>query len=175
MHGKKILFAILILAAAGLIGYIYWSDATPEAKLSQEQTNQPLVGNDRDQHGCIGSAGYTWSEPKQKCVRPWEESVYESDEQELQYFFARKYGKLIDEVRINSVQRSGDYLKGGVKFGPGGVGEGGLFFATKQNSSMWEVVYDGNGIISCKAIDGFDFPKDMIPQCLDSLNKLKQR
>ena len=32
----------------------------------------PLVGNDRDVHGCIGSAGYSWSETLQQCVRPWE-------------------------------------------------------------------------------------------------------
>jgi len=33
----------------------------------------PLVGNDADEHGCIGSAGYSWCEAKQKCLRPWEE------------------------------------------------------------------------------------------------------
>ncbi len=31
------------------------------------------IGGDRDEHGCIPSAGYTWCEPKQKCLRPWEE------------------------------------------------------------------------------------------------------
>jgi membrane-bound inhibitor of C-type lysozyme len=35
--------------------------------------NQALVGNDRDSHGCIGSAGYSWCELKQTCLRPWEE------------------------------------------------------------------------------------------------------
>ncbi len=33
-----------------------------------------IVGGDRDEHGCIGSAGYSWCEPKQKCIRVWEES-----------------------------------------------------------------------------------------------------
>ncbi len=33
----------------------------------------PLVGGDKDEHGCIGSAGYTWCEPKQKCLREFEE------------------------------------------------------------------------------------------------------
>lgn len=33
-----------------------------------------IVGNDRDEHGCIGSAGYSWCEEKQKCLRTWEES-----------------------------------------------------------------------------------------------------
>jgi len=32
------------------------------------------VGNDSDAHGCIGSAGYTWCEEKQKCIRLWEEN-----------------------------------------------------------------------------------------------------
>jgi len=28
-----------------------------------------IVGNDKDNHGCIGSAGYTWSAVKNECVR----------------------------------------------------------------------------------------------------------
>jgi len=31
-----------------------------------------LVGNDRDEHGCIPSAGYTWSNALHDCVRVWE-------------------------------------------------------------------------------------------------------
>lgn len=34
-----------------------------------------IVGNDRDAHGCIGSAGYSWNGQKQKCVRLWEEAT----------------------------------------------------------------------------------------------------
>jgi hypothetical protein len=37
-------------------------------------TNTQIVGGDRDEHGCIGSAGYSWCEFKQDCLRPWEES-----------------------------------------------------------------------------------------------------
>lgn len=33
----------------------------------------PLLGGDRDAHGCIPSAGYQWCEAKQKCLRTWEE------------------------------------------------------------------------------------------------------
>jgi len=35
--------------------------------------SQKLVGGDRDEHGCIGSAGYVWSTEKQQCIRPWEQ------------------------------------------------------------------------------------------------------
>lgn len=34
---------------------------------------EPMPGSDRDEHGCIPSAGYSWCEAKQKCLRPWEE------------------------------------------------------------------------------------------------------
>ena len=39
---------------------------------------EPLVGGDEDEHGCIGSAGYTWCESSQKCFRVWEESCNNS-------------------------------------------------------------------------------------------------
>jgi hypothetical protein len=32
----------------------------------------PIVGNDRDAHGCIGSAGYLWCAKTAQCERPWE-------------------------------------------------------------------------------------------------------
>ncbi|MFA6382465.1 MAG: hypothetical protein WCX08_04330 [Candidatus Buchananbacteria bacterium] len=31
------------------------------------------AGGDKDEHGCIGSAGYFWCQAKQKCLRPGEE------------------------------------------------------------------------------------------------------
>lgn len=37
----------------------------------------PVVGGDRDEHGCIGSAGYSWCELKQRCLRQWEENCTE--------------------------------------------------------------------------------------------------
>jgi len=37
-----------------------------------------LVGGDRDEHGCIGSAGYQWCEKLGKCVRPWELEIGDS-------------------------------------------------------------------------------------------------
>lgn len=39
-----------------------------------EQTDaQQIVGGEKDEHGCIPSAGYTWSEVKQNCLRVFEE------------------------------------------------------------------------------------------------------
>ena len=33
---------------------------------------QESFGGDRDENGCITSAGYSWDPIKKKCVRPWE-------------------------------------------------------------------------------------------------------
>ena len=30
------------------------------------------VGGDKDEHGCIASAGYSWCAATQQCERPWE-------------------------------------------------------------------------------------------------------
>lgn len=32
----------------------------------------PKLGGDRDEHGCIGSAGYVWCEVQQDCIRLFE-------------------------------------------------------------------------------------------------------
>ena len=47
-------------------------DTTSEV-VGDTLVNRPLLGGDRDEHGCIPSAGYIWCEKLQKCIRPWEE------------------------------------------------------------------------------------------------------
>ncbi|MXN76170.1 hypothetical protein GR157_15665 [Burkholderia sp. 4701] len=39
---------------------------------AQSTPPAPIVGGDRDAHGCIGSAGYAWCESTGQCERPWE-------------------------------------------------------------------------------------------------------
>jgi hypothetical protein len=53
---KKISILVLVLLSS--------LTACKQKKQIQEQT-----GNDRDKHGCINSAGYTWSQIKNSCVR----------------------------------------------------------------------------------------------------------
>ena len=84
---------VALLGAGGFYAYKYYSTPTPSAQ------NQPIVGGDRDAHGCIGSAGYSWCEAKQKCLRTWEEPC-EADTTagwktytNSQYGFSFKYPK----------------------------------------------------------------------------------
>lgn len=38
-------------------------------------TEKQMVGNDKDEHGCIASAGYVWSEVRNNCIRLFEDGV----------------------------------------------------------------------------------------------------
>jgi putative hemolysin len=68
---KKILFLTLLLALIISGCAINKNQANTDDKNSQN--GKQLVGGDKDEHGCIGSAGYSWCELKQKCLRTWEE------------------------------------------------------------------------------------------------------
>ncbi len=35
----------------------------------------PMVGEDKDAHGCIASAGYQWCGKEKQCLRSWELSA----------------------------------------------------------------------------------------------------
>ncbi len=43
------------------------------------------IGGDTDEHGCVLTAGYTWCEIKQKCLRTWEEPCEEISEGALTF------------------------------------------------------------------------------------------
>lgn len=60
----------LVIILALLAGYVALA---VNQNLWPFQAEEPLLGGDKDIHGCIGSAGYQWCEVKQKCLRIWEE------------------------------------------------------------------------------------------------------
>lgn len=46
-----------------------------EKNAAAETEKTEIVGGDKDEHGCIASAGYTWSEVQKDCIRLWEKGV----------------------------------------------------------------------------------------------------
>ncbi len=62
----------LVLAGAGCVAYPA-ANLAPASNQAGQPANGPLLGGDRDEHGCIGSAGYSWCASKNKCLRIWEE------------------------------------------------------------------------------------------------------
>ena len=51
-----------------------YTPGMPATKLVQ-YPQSPLVGGDRDEHGCIGSAGYVWCEVQKDCIRLFEKGI----------------------------------------------------------------------------------------------------
>lgn len=66
-------------------------------------SNTPMPGSDRDSHGCIGSAGYSWCEAKQECLRQWEEECSSTIEALAQTYCG--------EANVASVAVCGEYVK----------------------------------------------------------------
>lgn len=51
-----------------------YTPGMPASKLVQ-YPQSPIVGGDRDEHGCIGSAGYVWCEVQKDCIRLFEKGI----------------------------------------------------------------------------------------------------
>lgn len=68
-----LLCASVFLACACSEGNPSASSADSAAPAAQNDTIP--VGGDRDEHGCISSAGYVWSAVQGKCIRTFESGV----------------------------------------------------------------------------------------------------
>ena len=62
-----------------------------------------MVGNDSDANGCKASAGYSWCEVKQKCLRVWEENCTSALEDEALVFCGKP--------AVASVYTCGGYIQ----------------------------------------------------------------
>lgn len=59
MKNKTFLFALLFAGTSAIFA----------------QQKQPKAGADKDAHGCIASAGYTYSQLKKECIRTFEQKI----------------------------------------------------------------------------------------------------
>jgi polar amino acid transport system substrate-binding protein len=62
--------AILAFAVVAIL--IFSFGCAQQQPPAPQPTPVPMPGSDRDAHGCIPSAGYTWCADLNKCIRPWE-------------------------------------------------------------------------------------------------------
>ncbi|MBW2991236.1 hypothetical protein KY348_06050 [Candidatus Woesearchaeota archaeon] len=76
---KKWIIALTILIA---LASLFLITGCVQKKVIIDDKKQEPIGGDKDEHGCIGSAGYTWCEAKQKCLREWEEPCEAATEPE---------------------------------------------------------------------------------------------
>lgn len=79
---------------------------------------------------------------------------------------AERLGIGTEEMEITITESAGEHLSGRVN--------NGFFFAVKRNDT-WQIVHDGSAAPPCEDIEAYQFPTDMVPQCLDENNKLVVR
>jgi hypothetical protein len=92
-----VLGAILAIMVVGIFSVRFWNGsednwicengewikhgnprvAAPETSCSERK----IIGGDRDEHGCLGPAGYAWCPSTGKCQRMWEEYCEEYKDQ----------------------------------------------------------------------------------------------
>ncbi|NTU46872.1 hypothetical protein HGA88_04575 [Candidatus Roizmanbacteria bacterium] len=84
-----------------------------------------------------------------------------------------KHGASANSLVISVSKRQGDYATGGAKEEVGG---GGMWLGAKRNG-VWQLVWDGNGIMECSAFTSYpDFPTAYAPECWDvKADKLVKR
>jgi len=49
-------------------------NAGQSGSVPAENSQTGPIGGQKDEHGCLTGAGYSWCEAKQKCLRAWEEN-----------------------------------------------------------------------------------------------------
>lgn len=81
--------------------------------------------------------------------------------------FSKKYNKPLDAFSLTVDIERDNYAKGSVRF-KGEMG-GAIWFAAKTNGT-WKLVSDGQGPMSCESANSYNFPKDLVPGCIDTKN-----
>lgn len=81
--------------------------------------------------------------------------------EEIKRLLAEKYPKYAATLSVSVTQETQNYARGGVSFVSGQPG--GFFLAAKINGK-WQLVFDGNGQISCN-LSSYGFPSEMLADC----------
>ncbi len=98
-----------------------------------------------------------------------------TDEELIAAAFAKRYSDIsADDIVVTISKQIKTFATGGVRLSSDPEATGGLFFAVEQNGE-WVIAWDGNGTIDCADIDQYDFPTEIISECVDEQGNLKTR
>lgn len=81
--------------------------------------------------------------------------------------------KLGTNIEVTISQNTGTHAKGNVREKSSEVG-GGYFLAAKVDS-RWVIVYDGQSTPTCSQIAPYNFPKNMVSECLSASGQVVSR
>lgn len=104
---------------------------------------QTIVGNDKDEHGCKGSAGYTWSSLKKECIQAFALPTKITDAKNPSFAIyvlfsadesrAEVFGVEFKPSMIMAKNKNGKYIS-----------ENGQYQLSRNDKKEWELVFVGN-------------------------------
>ncbi len=175
----KYIFIILGLMIAFAGGYFFSQKYSISLQPKQSiialtPTPQPVVGNDRDSHGCVISAGYSWCDLKQKCLRTWEEPCQVTSptptvdetaviQSAVKQQLVLEHGQSANSLTVSVTKVETNFARGTASE----QGGGGIWLAMRVNG-QWQLVFDGNGIPDCNKLKTTDsFPSTILTGICD--------
>lgn len=102
------------------------TSAAPAAGAPAPAAQAELVGGGQDAHGCKGSAGYSWSQVREKCLRIFEDGIL------LNPVGGNAEGSLVAYLLFDQAQARAEI------FLPGGKGSLVLLRQGEEGSHSWE-------------------------------------
>lgn len=84
-----------------------------------------------------------------------------------------KTGISIEMIDVSITKPADNFVKGLV--GTKGEETGGGYFLAVKDKGNWYIVYDGQATPNCVAVNPFNFPADMVSECLDASGNLVKR
>jgi hypothetical protein len=120
-------------------------------------TPSSFVGADKDVHGCLLSAGYSWCPIKQKCLRPREEPC--TGASDIKTALIQK-DNLKEPIYVIVDKENSNFARGEVTSDPKITGK--KFLAVQVNG-FWQIPYSGNDQANCSALKTqYRFPKEFL-------------
>jgi hypothetical protein len=165
MNKKLVLILMSGLLLSGCLTSSNKEAVTVTPTGTENISTEQLVGNDEDEHGCKASAGYSWCEIKQKCLRTWEEKceeeiIEENVKEAVTKLLIEKYNWEEDKVSVQVNKEVGDFASGSVGFGSE-IGGGG--WLVKRIEGKWKLIWDGNGAVDCENLrTEHQFPDEIL-------------
>lgn len=165
---------VLLLAGCGRAPASPTMESTPSPPTvtpAEALATQPIEDTNREEtyQPTPAMVATTEIQPTEQLVQnasPEETDQLDDDALALRRALAARFGVSPDEIAFVITEQTEEHATGGV---PGG------YFLAAREEGTWVIVYDGQATPSCTEIAPYNFPVDMVPECLDGENNLVVR
>jgi hypothetical protein len=156
-----------------LVGYSIWSTQTqrPEAPTTEEEVVQEVEEEEEvvevEEEATEAAEDITPVE-----IQEATPAAQEDDEALIKEAVLERVGLDGEDVEFMITAKIAAHAKGNIR--EVGAVSGGYWLASKEMGN-WIAVYDGQANPPCVDVDNYNFPSDMVPECMDENNNLVTR